>query len=133
MKKNIRVVAAVIEKDSKYLITQRRPEAVLPLLWEFPGGRVEEGEDDIVALHRELKERLNADIEIGPQLGASVHDYDGYSVTLVIYRAQLLSSEILPKRVNDHRWVSSDEFERYQFPPADQHSMDKLLGFAARA
>ena len=54
----IRVVAAVISRNDRYLITQRRPTAVLPGLWEFPGGKVERGEDDKHALRRELQERL---------------------------------------------------------------------------
>ena len=59
----IRVVAAVIERDGRYLITQRRPTAVLPLMWEFPGGRVEPGETDADALRREVAHRLGVDIE----------------------------------------------------------------------
>jgi len=128
---SIRVVAAVIERNGKYLITQRRPEAVLPLLWEFPGGRVEAGEDDAEALRREMRERLDVAIEVGRHLATSVHDYEGYSVTLVVYQATLLSEKIVPVRVNAFHWASSDEFERYDFPPADQATMDKLLGFPA--
>jgi 8-oxo-dGTP diphosphatase len=63
--RTIRVVAAVIEREGSYLITQRRPAAVLPLLWEFPGGRVEEGETDTAALKREVLHRLGVDIEVG--------------------------------------------------------------------
>jgi 8-oxo-dGTP diphosphatase len=124
----IRVVAATIERDGRYLITQRRREAVLPLLWEFPGGRVEDGESDADALRREIRERLAAEIEVGEELATMVHDYDGYSVTLVVYGARLLSEELRAARVNDCRWVPSDEFDRYAFPPADQATMDKLLG-----
>jgi 8-oxo-dGTP diphosphatase len=132
MSTSIRVVAAVVEKDGKYLITQRRPEAVLPLLWEFPGGRVEEGESDEEALHREVQERIDVEIRVGQHLASSVHDYEGYSVTLVVYKAVLLSEEIHPKRVNAFHWVGSEEFERYSFPPADQATMDKLLGFPGK-
>ncbi|MCC6746641.1 MAG: (deoxy)nucleoside triphosphate pyrophosphohydrolase [Deltaproteobacteria bacterium] len=131
MPKSIRVVAAVIERDGQFLITQRRPEAVLPLLWEFPGGRVEEGETDQGALVRELRERLDAEAEVGDQLASMVHDYDGYSVTLVIFKTQLGTGDLRPVRVNDFRWVASGDFESYQFPPADQATMDKLLGFPA--
>lgn len=132
MPTSIRVVAAVVERDGKYLITQRRPEAVLPLLWEFPGGRVEEGESDEEALRRELKERLDAEIEVGTQMATSVHDYEGYSVTLVVYRATLHSDTLNPIRVNAFEWAASGDFEQYKFPPADQATMDKLLGFPNR-
>lgn len=126
----IRVVAAVVERDAKYLITQRRPEAVFPMLWEFPGGRVEEGETDEQALRREMRERLDAEIAVGEPLSSSEHHYDGYSVTLAVYRARLLSEELRPMHVNAFHWIASNEFDRYTFPPADQASMDKLLGLS---
>ncbi|MCA9667262.1 MAG: (deoxy)nucleoside triphosphate pyrophosphohydrolase [Myxococcales bacterium] len=129
-RKRIRVVAATIERDGKFLITQRRAEAVLPLLWEFPGGRVEAGESDAGALQRELDERLGARIEVGDELATIFHDYERYSVTLVIYQATLLAGELEPRRVNEYRWVPSSEFGNYEFPPADQSTMDKLLGEA---
>ena len=58
--RTIRVVAAVVELEGRYLITQRRSTAVLPLLWEFPGGRVEDGETDAHALKREVRHRLGS-------------------------------------------------------------------------
>lgn len=133
MPKTIRVVAAVIKKDGKYLITQRRPEAVLPLLWEFPGGRVEDEETDHQALRREMMERLDAQIEVEQNLATSVHDYDGYSVTLVVYQARLLSDELQRVQINDFRWIDSEEFDNYDFPPADQRTMDKLLGISKKS
>ncbi len=57
-RRTIRVVAAIIERDGRYLITQRRSNAMLPLLWEFPGGKVEACETDAEALVREINERL---------------------------------------------------------------------------
>ena len=63
-KPHIRVVAAEIERDGHYLITQRNPHAVLPLLWEFPGGRVEMGESDAQALARELHEGMGIEVEV---------------------------------------------------------------------
>ena len=129
MTRSIRVVAAVIQRDGKYLITQRRPEAVLPMLWEFPGGRVEGAESDAEALRREIKERVGADISVAEALATTTHEYSGYTVTMAVYRAHLLDDEISPLHVNAFHWIGSDEFENYAFPPADQASMDKLLGF----
>jgi 8-oxo-dGTP diphosphatase len=128
MSKNIRVVAAVISRQGKYLITQRRETAVLPMLWEFPGGRVEEGEDDKAALRRELKERLEAEVEVGEKVGERRHDYAGYTLELVLYSATLKKDWIVAKRVRDYRWVPSAEFDDYTFPDADQRTMDLLLG-----
>jgi len=64
---HLRVVAAVIGRSERYLITQRRPSAVLPGLWEFPGGRVEEGESDTEALRREVRERVGVEVDIEPR------------------------------------------------------------------
>ena len=130
MTKRIRVVAAVIQRDGKYLITQRRPEAVLPMLWEFPGGRVEGEEGDEEALRREMLERLGADIKVDQQLSSSEHTYSGYTVTMVLYKGCLISDELQPLYVNAFCWIASDEFDNYAFPPVDQTTMDKLLGFS---
>jgi 8-oxo-dGTP diphosphatase len=129
-KKTIRVVAAVVEHEGHYLITQRRETAVLPNLWEFPGGRVEGDEADEEALKRELRERLDAEARIGKKLGEKVHDYEGYRVALVLYEAILVEGKPLKaRRVKDFRWVKSADFEQYPFPDADQQTMDQLLGF----
>jgi 8-oxo-dGTP diphosphatase len=126
---HLRVVAAVISRSDRYLITQRRPSAVLPGLWEFPGGRVEEGESDAEALKREVRERVGVEIDVGACIGRRTHDYVGYSVDLALYQASIQGEkEPQPVRVADCRWVASSEFEKYRFPAADQATMDLLLG-----
>jgi len=125
----IRVVVSVIEKNGRYLITRRRPTAVLPLLWEFPGGKVEPGETDAQALKREMKERLDADVEVGDLITNKDHAYEGYTIALYVYSAKLLSPELTVKAVHEFKWVRSDEFDQYPFPPVDQATVDKLLGF----
>lgn len=126
----IRVVAAVIERNGCYLITQRRPTAVLPLLWEFPGGKVESdlGETDGAALRREVHYRLGVDIEPGALISFVSHPYDRYIVDLHLYECRLTNGEPTAKNVHDFRWVSSAEFESYSFTPADEASMSELLG-----
>ncbi len=84
-KEVIRVVAAVIEHEGRYLITQRNASAVLPLLWEFPGGRVESGESDAAALEREVRGRIGATVVVGGKLGEHVHDYARYEVHMVMF------------------------------------------------
>jgi len=124
----IRVVAAVLERDGRYLITQRRATAVLPLLWEFPGGRVEAGETDANALKRELAHRLGVTIEPGQLISFVTHPYEKYAVDLYLYECTLVGGEPRLVNVADFRWVKSAEFERYPFTPADELSMSKLLG-----
>ncbi len=127
-RKTIRVVAAVIERDGRYLITQRRPTAVLPLLWEFPGGRVEDTESDNEALRREVRHRLGAEIEAGALISFVSHAYEHYTVDLHLYECRLLTEEMRANAVHAYRWVTSAEFDQYPFTPADEASMSKLLG-----
>lgn len=127
-KRRVRVVAAVIEKDGKYLITQRRSAAVLPLLWEFPGGRCEGEESNQEALTREIRERLDVTIEVGHLISFVSHHYEDYIVDLYLYECKLLTERFRCAAVNDFRWVSSEEFDSIPFTPADEASMARLLG-----
>ena len=128
-KQLIRVVAGVIERDGRYLITQRKPTAVLPLLWEFPGGRVEEGESEAQALVREVMHRIGTEVSVFEKLGDHFHEYEAYDVLMSMYACSLpKGAEPRAVGVNEVRWVTSEELEQYEFPPADQSSMSKLLG-----
>jgi 8-oxo-dGTP diphosphatase len=126
--RTIRVVAAVLERDGRYLITQRRATAVLPLLWEFPGGRVEPGETDAQALKREFLHRLGAEIEVGKLISFVSHPYEHYVVDLFLYECRPLSENLDARNVAAFKWVASSEFDQYPFTPADEASMNKLLG-----
>jgi 8-oxo-dGTP diphosphatase len=126
--RTIRVVAAVIEREGRYLITQRRPAAVLPLLWEFPGGRVEESETDAAALKREVRHRLGVEIEVGQLISFVSHPYERYVVDLYLYECRIQGGELSPLAVHAFKWVTSAEFDQYPFTPADEASMNKLLG-----
>ena len=126
--RTIRVVAAVLEQDGRYLITQRRSAAVLPLMWEFPGGRVEDNELDAQALKREVMHRLGAEIDVGKLISFVSHPYEHYVVDLFLYECRLLSPTLEPRAVSAFKWVTSAEFDQYPFTPADEASMNKLLG-----
>jgi 8-oxo-dGTP diphosphatase len=126
MKATIRVVVSEIERTGCYLLTQRSSSSSLPLLWEFPGGRVRDGETDEDALSRTLEHRINAKIEVGDCVLNHKHSYDGYDVILVVYRT-ILRSEIEAANVESFRWVPFHELSNYSFPPADQKTMDILL------
>jgi 8-oxo-dGTP diphosphatase len=129
--RKIRVVGAMLEKEpGRYLITQRPPTASLPLLWEFPGGRVEEGESDEQALARELREEMGIEVEIGAEAMNTHHEYPNYAIDFRVFRCRLRSPEaqIRHLRVHDHRWVTLDEMSQYRFPDADAKTLEKLLG-----
>jgi len=118
----------VLEQDGRYLITQRRASAVLPLLWEFPGGRVEGDETDAQALKREMRHRLGAEVTVGKLISFASHPYDRYVVDLFLYECTLLLPGLEARNVNAYTWVTSAEFDQYPFTPADEASMNKLLG-----
>jgi len=124
----IRVVAAVIARDGRYLITQRRATAVLPLLWEFPGGRVEHDETDADALRREVMHRLAVEVKVGSLISFVSHPYERYTVDLHLYECTIIQGEPVEQNVLAFQWATSAEFDRYAFTPADEISMSKLLG-----
>jgi 8-oxo-dGTP diphosphatase len=117
--------------EGRYLITQRRPTAVLPLMWEFPGGRVEAKESDGDALKREVRHRLGVDIEVGELISFVSHPYEHYTVDLYLYECKVTAGELRALNVHDFRWVTSEEFDQYPFTPADEASMNKLLGLTS--
>jgi 8-oxo-dGTP diphosphatase len=124
----IRVVAAVIAKNGRYLITQRRPTAVLPLLWEFPGGKVEANETDAAALKREVMHRLGVEVSVGSLISFVSHPYERYTVALHLYECKIVAGDPVEQNVLAYRWVTSEEFDQHDFTPADEASMNKLLG-----
>lgn len=127
MRRKITVVGAMIERNGKYLITQRMPTATLPLLWEFPGGRVEPGETDSQALARELKEEMDISVEVGEQAMHVQHAYPDYDIDFRVYRCRLLGGEIRHIKIHEHRWVAAEDLDDYEFPSADQKTLEQLL------
>ncbi len=123
----IRVVSAEIQRDGAYLLTQRSARAVLPLLWEFPGGRVREGDTDEAALARSVKGRVGVEIEVGSKVLEVDHAYDDYDVVLVVYKASVGGHEPFAASVNAVAWVEPASFGDYPFPGADQKTMEMLL------
>ena len=126
----LRVVSAEIQRDGRYLLTQRSAHAVLPLLWEFPGGRVRAGESDLEALQRAVQFRIGSSVEIDERLMEVVHDYGDSKVTLVVYRCSV-SGEPFANNTQAIAWVLPEEFADYPFPAADQKSISAKPACAA--
>ncbi len=114
-------------EDGCYLITQRKPSATMPLLWEFPGGRVEDSESDEAALARELRQKMDIEVEVGRKAFRVEHTYPEYEIDFRVYHAYITGGKIEHLGVHDHRWVPHDELDQYEFPGADTRSMDMLL------
>jgi 8-oxo-dGTP diphosphatase len=101
------------------MIARRQARLRMGGLWEFPGGKVEPGESDEIALVRELQEELNLVVTVHEYLGESIHDDGRGPLTLVAYRCTIESGEMT---LSDHdaiRYVHPDEFGEYEFAPAD--------------
>ena len=122
-----RVVSAEIQRGGRWLITQRSSHAVLPLLWEFPGGRVREGEQEEAALIRSLQARIGVEIEVIERLLEVRHDYEDYSVLLAVWRCSLGDQEPYAASVAGIAWVDPQDLADYPFPGADQRTVELLL------
>lgn len=125
----IDVVAGVIRgDDGRLLITQRMADDTLGGYWEFPGGKVEPGEERKVALRRELQEEVGVDTEIGAEIHRIVHAYPDRDVRLYFYDVRIVSGEPQKLEVADLRWVTTGELLDYQFPEADRPLLEQLRG-----
>jgi 8-oxo-dGTP diphosphatase len=113
------VTAALIIEQGKLLVTQRMKDSSRGLLWEFPGGKVEEGEDPRGALRRELKEELDVEVEVGKLFDAVFYSYPEYPLLLLIYRCRVEKGSLKPIGCHDLRWVTPRELEELDMPPAD--------------
>lgn len=115
-----RVVAALIWKDGRLLICQRTRHQVMPLKWEFPGGKIEEGEQPRDALQRELDEELGIAAVVENEVARIVHTYpSGNSVELRFYDVHEYSGKIENRIFRDIRWVMPAELPSYDFLEAD--------------
>lgn len=115
------VVAAVIERDRKLLICQRRANAPLPLKWEFPGGKMKEGETPEVALERELREELDVTLVRSREIARVQHKYPHLEERLEIrfFAAEIGEVEVAPVGFEDVAWVLPKELGNYDFLEAD--------------
>ena len=121
------VVAGVIRReDGRLLITQRLADDTLGGYWEFPGGKVDPGEELRAALARELREELGVEAHIGAEIHSIVHAYPDRDVRLYFYDARIISGEPQKLEVADLRWVTVDELMDYQFPEADRPLLAQL-------
>ena len=122
----IEVSAGLIFRAGKLLITQRYPDAHVGGLWEFPGGKREGGESFEECLKRELREELGIEVDVKELIESITHDYPERRVKLSFYRCQLLKGEPATIGCPALCWVSVEELEKYDFPPADARLLQKL-------
>lgn len=128
--KTIEVVAAVIIKDDKILVTQRG-YGDFKGKWEFPGGKIENNESKENALIREIKEEMNADINVEKYLTTVDYDYENFHLTMHTYICSLINDFEKVKHGEEFEhdamiWVSKDELDNVDFLPADILIVNKL-------
>ncbi|MBR2999940.1 MAG: (deoxy)nucleoside triphosphate pyrophosphohydrolase [Oscillospiraceae bacterium] len=117
--KKIPVVAAVIRREGKILATQRGygPQKDG---WEFPGGKVESGEDPREALVREIREELRVDIVPGVEIGVVEHEYPNISIRMQCFWAEIREGSPVLTEHENAKWISADELEQVDWLPADR-------------
>ncbi|MGA2003264.1 MAG: (deoxy)nucleoside triphosphate pyrophosphohydrolase [Terriglobales bacterium] len=122
-----RVVAALIVKDDRILACQRTRHQVMPLKWEFPGGKIEEGEQPRDAMRRELEEELGIGATVGNEVARIVHEYPGGgSVELRFFEVREYKGEIENRIFREIRWVTRPELLQLDFLEADRSLVKDL-------
>ena len=115
----VEVVAALIWENNKFMICQRPEHKARGLLWEFVGGKVEQGETKEDALIRECKEELNILLSVDDVFMDVIHEYPDLTVHLTLFNATIAEGEPQKIEHNDIQWISSSEIPNYEFCTAD--------------
>jgi len=120
------VTAAIIKNGDRYLIAQRKKGASQEMKWEFPGGKIEKGEDPEECLQREILEELNTEVEVEGIYQVVSHNYGDRHIILLYYTCRMTGGEPKPVDCQDFRWVTAEEMAQYDFAPADRPVVDRL-------
>ena len=127
MEKVVEVVAALIWDEDKFLICQRPANKARALLWEFVGGKVEEGETKEQALIRECREELAITVESHEVFMEVTHEYPDITVHLTLFNCTISKGQPQLLEHNDMKWITSAEIKNYEFWPADEESLKKII------
>ena len=122
------VVAALIWGGDKFMICQRSANKARALLWEFVGGKVESDETKEQALIRECREELNVLLSVGDVFMDVIHEYPDILVHLTLFNATIAEGKPQKLEHNDIQWITPGEIPNYEFCPADEEILQKLIG-----
>lgn len=125
----IRVTCALIENNNKVLITQRSATMSQPLLWEFPGGKIETGETEEACLAREIKEELNLIINCLHRLTPTTCTYPNFKVELIPFICEQTGGDIKLLEHAAFKWVKTEELKQYEWCPADIPIVEEYIAY----
>jgi 8-oxo-dGTP diphosphatase len=128
----IQVTAAIICQDDNYLICQRAQDDELPLLWEFPGGKLEAGETLEECIVRECKEELDVEIQVLGEFGKTYYTFGDRELFFTFFCAEIVGGELTLNVHDQIKWVSIAELIEYSFCPGDVEIVEKIRTGARR-
>ncbi len=123
--KTVKVVAAVI-RDGDRIFATARGYGEFKSQWEFPGGKIEEGETPQQALVREVKEELDTEIAVGDLIDTIEYDYPTFHLSMDCYWAEILTGELVLKEAEAAKWLTKDTLDSVQWLPADITLIEKI-------
>jgi len=121
------VTAAVMVRNGKVLIAQRKAGSHMEFCWEFPGGKLEPDETPEECIVREIKEELDLDIEVKDIYKVVKFKYEEKDILLLCYLCKILSGKGKTLECNDFKWVERDKLSEYEFVPADLPIVEKIM------
>lgn len=114
-----RIATGIVRKNGKLLITRRKPEGLLGGLWEFPGGKLKDGEDAESACIREIEEETGLKVRIDSRLATISHAYTHFKIEMEVFTCTCLSGRVQLNGPVDFRWIYREEMDRFAFPKAN--------------
>jgi 8-oxo-dGTP diphosphatase len=113
------VVAALVRREGRTLMSRRRADQAMPNLWEFPGGKVEPGEAPVAALAREVREELGCEIEVGAIREVVFHSYPDFDLVMLVYAATIIGGTPEARQVAEVAWIEATQIPSLDLLPAD--------------
>ena len=127
MKKMIKVVGAIIENsNSEILCALRSPKMSMPNLWEFPGGKIENGESHGEAIQREIEEELSCKVEYIEDFNNNTHEYDNVIVNLITVKCKLIEGTPTSNEHSKLIWLKRENLDSLNWAPADIPAVEEL-------
>lgn len=123
--KTIKVVAAIIRDKDRIFATQRG-YGEFKDGWEFPGGKIEEGETPENALIREIREELDTEISVGEKITCVEYDYPKFHLSMDCFWAEIVSGDLVLKEYEAAKWLSREELDSVDWLPADLELIEKI-------